>query len=128
MKKYEVTLYYRTSVRVEVEAEDEYSAIAKAYLEAGDKKYDEPLLHNLAVDDMEPDVEEADVRQVKRVPYGRKIESGDDVVVVYNDRNEVVYDGSVNRCPYRDELYTWDKCGGFYDLLDLPGYKMVCIA
>ena len=57
MKKYEVTLYYHTDVTVEVDAKNEKEAIARAYLEVGDKRYDEPLLHNLTVD-CDPEVEE----------------------------------------------------------------------
>lgn len=57
MKKYEVTLYYHASVIVTVEADNENEAIARAYLEAGDKRYDDPILHSLTADG-DPDVEE----------------------------------------------------------------------
>lgn len=55
MKKYEVTLYYHTSVTVEVEASTKQGAIGLAYCEAGDKKYDQVLLQNLQSDGA-PDV------------------------------------------------------------------------
>lgn len=55
MSKYEVTLYYHTSVTVEVIADNEKDAITNAYIEAGDKKYDEQFLYNLEVDSS-PDV------------------------------------------------------------------------
>lgn len=57
MKKYEVTLYYHTSITVEVEAEDEKDAINLAYCKAGDSKYDRQFLFNAQVDGA-PDVEE----------------------------------------------------------------------
>lgn len=47
MKKYEVTLYYHTSITVEVEAENEQDAINSAYLEAGGSQYDSQFLHNV---------------------------------------------------------------------------------
>lgn len=57
MKKYEVTLYYHTSITVEVEAENEQDAIDEAYCEAGDSKYDGQFIHN-AQEDGAPDVTE----------------------------------------------------------------------
>lgn len=57
MKKYEVTLYYHTSITVEVEAENEQDAIAEAYCEADDSKYDRQLISNVQ-EDGAPDVEE----------------------------------------------------------------------
>lgn len=59
MKKYEVTLYYHTSITVTVEAKDEESAIEEAYLEAGKSKYDEQFCYNAQADGA-PDVEEAE--------------------------------------------------------------------
>ena len=59
MKKYEVTLYYHTSLTVEVEAKDEKDAIANAYAEAGDSKYDQQFLNNVQ-EDGSPDVEEVE--------------------------------------------------------------------
>ena len=56
MKKYEVTLYYHTSVAVEVEAKNEKEAIEKAYVRVSNPEWDEVLLENLSEDD-EPDVE-----------------------------------------------------------------------
>ena len=54
--KYEVTLYFHTYVSVVVEADNDKDAIANAYLESGNKKYDEPLLRHLT-EDADPDVE-----------------------------------------------------------------------
>lgn len=50
MKKYEVTLYYHTSIDVVVEAEDEKEAIDKAYVEGGKSKYDQQFLNNAQED------------------------------------------------------------------------------
>lgn len=50
MKKYSVELYYHTMIEVEVEANSEEEAIAEAYIEAGDKKYDGQFLHNAQED------------------------------------------------------------------------------
>lgn len=60
-----------------------------------------------------------------KIPHGNRINYEDDVVVVYNDKDEIVYKGIVDYCPYKDELYTWNATGGYYDLQN--GYKMVCI-
>jgi hypothetical protein len=57
MAKYEVTLYFHTSIVVEVEADSEERAIEEAYFEAGKKEYDEQFLNN-AQEDGAPDVEE----------------------------------------------------------------------
>ena len=57
MKKYEVTLYYHTSVTVEVEANNEEEAIDEAYGEVDKEEYDAQFIHN-AQEDAEPDVEE----------------------------------------------------------------------
>ena len=54
--KYEVTLYLHTYVSVVVEADNDKDAIENAYLESGNKKYDEPLLNHLT-EDADPDVE-----------------------------------------------------------------------
>lgn len=56
MAKYNVTLYYHTSVTIEVDAEDDYEAIDKAYSKADSKKYNRQLLDNLS-EDGEPDAE-----------------------------------------------------------------------
>lgn len=56
MKKYDVTLYYHTSVVVEVEAKSEKEAIEKAYVKISNPEWNEVLLENLSEDD-EPDVE-----------------------------------------------------------------------
>lgn len=56
-KKYSVTLYYHTSIEVEVVAENEQEAIGNAYAEAGKSKYDQEALNNMQSDGA-PDVEE----------------------------------------------------------------------
>ena len=56
----------------------------------------------------------------------KQIEFEDDIVVVYNTKNEIVYKGTVDYCPYKDEPYTWDKAKGYYLLRN--GYRMECIA
>lgn len=57
MAKYEVTLYYHTSVTVVVEAESEDEAIELAYDEACDEKYNDEFNMN-AQEDGSPDVQE----------------------------------------------------------------------
>lgn len=57
MKKYEVTLYYHSSITVIVEAESEDEAIEEAYAEACEEKYDEEFKMN-AQEDGSPDVVE----------------------------------------------------------------------
>ena len=57
MKKYRVTLYYHSSIDVEVEADNEKEAIEEAYCLAGDPKYDAQLISNVQ-EDADPDVEE----------------------------------------------------------------------
>lgn len=49
-KKYEVTLLFHTSVTVTVEVSKEADVIPMAYLEVGNRKYDEQLLHGLQAD------------------------------------------------------------------------------
>ena len=58
--KYQVTVYYRASVSVVVDAPNEMEAVGEAYLEAGKKDYDAVLLNNVVVDDIYPEVEELD--------------------------------------------------------------------
>ena len=57
MKKYEVTLYFTTSVEVVVEADNEDKARMLAYLEAGDDKYNDEILGNLQAADSSDVVE-----------------------------------------------------------------------
>lgn len=57
MPKYLVTLFYDSFIEVEVKAENEQDAIVNATIEAGKKKYDSQLLHNVQCGG-EPDVEE----------------------------------------------------------------------
>ena len=57
MKKYEVTLYYHTSITVVVEAEDEIEAVGNAFADADCGKYDDQFLNNVQ-EDGAPDVVE----------------------------------------------------------------------
>lgn len=57
MKKYRVTLYFHTSITVEVSADSERDALAEAYAEAGESKYDQQFLNN-AEDDGTPYIRE----------------------------------------------------------------------
>lgn len=59
MKKYEVTIYYTTSIEVKVEAENEDKARLQAYLKVGSLKYDEEILRNLQATSV-PDVVEVE--------------------------------------------------------------------
>ena len=61
-----------------------------------------------------------------RIPHGKRINYEDDVIVVYNEKNEIVEKGLVDYSAYKDEPYTWNEKGGYYDLPH--GYKMVCVA
>ena len=55
---------------------------------------------------------------------GKRIQQEDDVVRVYNEKNQVVYEGIYDYCPYKyDE--SWFK-DGYYDLKN-GGYRMVCL-
>ena len=61
-----------------------------------------------------------------KIPHGKRINYDDDIVVVYNEKNEIVEKGMVDYSAYKDEPYTWNEKGGYYDLPH--GYKMVCVA
>ena len=61
-----------------------------------------------------------------KIPYGKRINYEDDVVLVYDNKGNIVYKGIVDYCPYKDDPYTWNEAGGYYDLEQ--GYKMTCIA
>ena len=61
-----------------------------------------------------------------KIPHGKRINYEDDIVVVYNEKNEIVEKGMVDYSAYKDEPYTWNEKGGYYDLPH--GYKMVCVA
>lgn len=49
--KYKVTIYYQTHIEVEVDAKSENDARLFAYLEAGDKRYDDQLLSHIVAAD-----------------------------------------------------------------------------
>ena len=57
LKKYNVRLYFHTSVDIEVYAENERQAVNAAYSVSADKKYERAILESL-VEDGAPDVEE----------------------------------------------------------------------
>lgn len=57
MAKFDVTIYYHTSVTVRVDAKNQDDAVQAAYTEVMDEKYDTQILDNLSEDDT-PDVEE----------------------------------------------------------------------
>ena len=61
------------------------------------------------------------------IPYGKEINYEDDLIVVYNEKDEVVEKGIVDYSEFKDEPYEWNEKGGYYELINLPGYKMVCV-
>lgn len=62
---------------------------------------------------------------MSKIPHGKRINYEDDLIMVYNEKNEVVEKGIVDYSVYKDEPYTWNEAGGYYDLPH--GYKMVCV-
>ena len=61
------------------------------------------------------------------IPHGKEINYEDDLIVVYNEKDEVVEKGIVDYSEFKDEPYKWNERGGYYELINLPGYKMVCV-
>ena len=61
------------------------------------------------------------------IPHGKEINYEDDLIAVYNEKGEVVEKGIVDYSAYKDEPYEWNEKGGYYELVNLPGYKMVCV-
>lgn len=59
-------------------------------------------------------------------PHGIEISDTDDFVYVLNEKDEIVYQGIVEHCPYNDEPYKWNEADGSYELANLPGYHIVC--
>ena len=59
------------------------------------------------------------------IPHGIEIQYEDDFVYVFNEKDELMYKGILDYCPYKDEAYRWNEKDGCYDLVDLPGYRMV---
>ena len=62
-----------------------------------------------------------------KVPHGRKIEDKNDLVLIFNHNDEVIDFGSVGYTAYKDEPLRWNEENGYYELVNLPGYKMVCV-
>lgn len=60
-----------------------------------------------------------------KIPHGKEINYEDDLIMVFNERNEVVEKTIVDYSEYKDEPYSWNEAGGYYDLPH--GYKMVCV-
>lgn len=61
------------------------------------------------------------------IPHGKEINYEDDLIIVYNEKDEVVEKGIVDYSAYKDEPYSWNEKGGYYDLVNIKGYKMVCV-
>ena len=64
---------------------------------------------------------------MKEVPNGfRYVICEDDIVEVYDSKAQVVYSGSLDYCPYKDDFGDhgeWNDRDGNYDLS--RGYKLV---
>ena len=58
-----------------------------------------------------------------KIPSGNHIGHDDDLVVVYDEKGNVAYQGILDYCPYKYEDYKWNEADGNYDLPN--GYKMV---
>lgn len=59
----------------------------------------------------------------KKIQSGKKVNYEDDLVVVYDDKGNVDYQGILDNCPYKYDGYVWNEADGNYDLPN--GYKMV---
>ena len=63
---------------------------------------------------------------MKKVPSGCMILCEDDIVQVYDEKGNTVYNDSLDYCPYKndfDEHGRWNCEDGNYDLSN--GYKLV---
>lgn len=60
------------------------------------------------------------------ITKGKRIQYEDDIVVVYNEKNEIVEKGMLDYSVYKDERRTWNEKGGYYEMDH--NYKMVCVA
>ena len=63
---------------------------------------------------------------MKKVPSGSMILCEDDIVQVYDSNGNMVYNDSLDYCPYKkdfDEYGRWNDKDGNYDLPH--GYKLV---
>lgn len=58
----------------------------------------------------------------KEITSGKKVNHEDDLVVVYDDKGNVDYQGILDCCPYKYDAM-WNEADGNYDLSN--GYKMV---
>jgi hypothetical protein len=50
MKKYIITVHYKSYAEIVVEAKDKTDAVKKAYADANDPKYDKEIIHHTTVD------------------------------------------------------------------------------
>ena len=64
-------------------------------------------------------------KTLKTIPHGHRIDYEDEMVMVLNERNEVVEKTILDYSAYKDEPYKWNEEGGYYDLPQ--GYKMVSV-
>lgn len=65
---------------------------------------------------------------MKKVPSGSMILCEDDIVRVYDEKGNMVYNDSLDYCPYKNDFNEhgrWNSNDGNYDLLN--GYKLVVI-
>ena len=60
------------------------------------------------------------------IKKGKRIQYEDSLVIVYNEKNEIVEKEILDYSVYKYERRTWNEKGGYYDLDH--NYKMVCIA
>lgn len=61
------------------------------------------------------------------IPKGNKVEFEDDIVTVYNSRNgKIVWHGSLDYCPFKDDFDDYGKWNEENENYDLPsGYVLV---
>lgn len=65
MKKYSVSLFFHTSITIDVEAEDEHEAIGKARAETSNESHQKSLIYGMQ-EDSNPDVSEIEIERVQR--------------------------------------------------------------
>lgn len=49
-------------------------------------------------------------------PSGKKIEFEDDIVVVYDKNGSIIYKGTEDYEPMKNEYWKWEKDKGYYTL------------
>lgn len=60
---------------------------------------------------------------MSRIPKSKRINYDDDLVRVYDDKKQMVYQGILDDCPYKYEDYKWSEKDHCYLLPH--GYKMI---